>query len=477
VKQIGIFVGLPVVLLAMLPGPTRAQGDSGSVPSEADEPSAHPSEQRLDDVRPPPDLPVDKRSGDGSAVASEQIRLADIEQRLNDMEARAAEPGHAISERTIDLYGFLDTGLQRLFVDSRSPLNGVYPTRASTFVLGKANLYIDAHPGPGWRTLIETRLTLYPNGVESFTPNYQRVDTRIYDSNEPNGRSRVPWGSIVMERAWGEWSYSQALTLQAGLFPAPYGIWNIDHGTPVLISLLLPAFQVEEAIPSRLVGVHAYGNFVFGALDVGYHAYVSNGRTVTNVDLTDDKAIGGRLFLRHGGTARWTLGTSGYWGSSSDDTKQLDFSSGSFGVTATKLWAFHEWAGGVDLSVDWGNWRLRTEGLLHRVHYDAGAQNEPGLGPPGSVRPNRFNHYWYGLLAHRLARRIEPYVYVEIKYSSPADFLSDLSFTPSLGLNIYFKPWAQLKTQYADSYFFKTDGPDPANVTIRYLTSRLVFVF
>ena len=198
---------------------------------------------------------------------------------------------------------------------------------------------------------------------------------------------------------------------------------------------------------------------MFGALDLGYHVYLSNGRTMTNVDLTDDKALGARLFLRHSGATRFTVGMSGYWGTSSDDTKQLDFSSGSFGVTETRAWAYHEWAAGVDLSVDWGGWRLRTEALLHRVKYDAGAQNEPGLGPPGSVLPNRFAHYWYGLLAHRFARRFEPYVYVEIQYV------------------IYFKPWAQLKTQYSSSYFFNTEGPNPSNVTIRSLASRLVFVF
>ena len=458
-KKLGVMVGLLFILSGLpglpgLPGLARAQDEGATNPSPigADHdlaPTAPPSAARLDD----------------------------LEQRLKEVEAAGAEAGHTTPARTIDLYGFMDTGLQRVFVNDSSPLTGVYATRAATFVLGNVNLYIDSRPAPGWRTLIETRLTLYPNGVESFTPNYQRVDTRVYDSSDPNGRAKVPWGGIVMERASGEWSYSQALTLQVGLFPAPYGIWNIDHGTPVRISLLLPAFQVEEAIPTRLVGVHAYGGFVFGDLDIGYNAYLSNGRTVTNVDLTDDKAMGGRLFLRHGGAVRFTVGASGYWGTSSDETKQLDFSSGSFGVTVTRLWAFHEWSGGADLSVDWGGWRLRTEAMIHRVQYDTGAQMEPGLGPPGSVRPNRFMHYWYGLLAHRFARRFEPYVYVELKYVSPSDFLSDFVYTPSLGFNIYFKPWAQLKTQYSSSFFYKTGGPDPANATIRNVTSRLVFVF
>jgi hypothetical protein len=451
-------------LLSFLPGLARAQGEPAPVPSVTNQTAVNPSAKEVDQVEAPAGPPLD-------------TRLDAIEQRMKEVESAEAEAGHATPARAIDLYGFMDVGLQRLFLDSGDPLNGVYPTRATTFVLGNVNLYLDTRPGPGWRTLIETRFTLYPNGSESFTPNYQRVNTSVYDSSDPNGRAHVSWGGVVIERAWGEWSYSQALTIQAGLFPSPYGIWNIDHGTPVLISLLLPVFQVEEAIPTRLVGVHAYGSFVFGALDLGYHVYVSNGRTVSNVDLTDDKALGARLFLRHSGATRFTVGMSGYWGTSSDDTKQLDFSSGSFGVTETRAWAYHEWAAGVDLSVDWGGWRLRTEALLHRVKYDAGAQNEPGLGPPGSVLPNRFAHYWYGLLAHRFARRFEPYVYVEIQYVSPPDFLDDFVCTPSLGFNIYFKPWAQLKTQYSSSYFFNTEGPNPSNVTIRSLASRLVFVF
>jgi hypothetical protein len=460
VKKSGILLSL----LFVLPGLARAQSEPAPIPAETKGATVGPSGTEVDDVATPA----------GKLLAK---RLDDLEQRLKDVEAAGEEAGHATPARAIDLYGFMDTGLQRLFVNDRSPLTGVYSTRANTFVLGNVNLYVDSRPGPGWRTLIETRFTLYPNGVESFSPNYQRVNTRVYDSSDPNGRGHVPWGGIVIERAWGEWSYSQALTIQAGLFPAPYGIWNIDHGTPVRISLLLPAFQVEEAIPARLVGVQVYGSFVFGVWDIGYRAYLSNGRTVTNVDLTDDKAVGGRLFLRHSGPVRLTVGTSGYWGTSSDETKQLDFSSGSFGVKTNRLWAFHEWTGGIDLSVDWGGWRLRTEALLHRLRYDSGAQNEPGLGPPGSVRPNRFDHYWYGLLAHRFAGRFEPYVYVELKYISPGDFLGDFVYTPSLGFNIYFRPWAQLKTQYSSSIFINTDGPNPANATIRNLTSRLVFVF
>lgn len=443
----------------------------------------------------PPDVPAGTPATPQATQATQATPQAtsqaplpptgDLAERVSELELRvasaeAAMPGPSdereSSDRPVAVYGFLDTGLQRLFLED-SPINGVYNTRQSTFVLGKANVYVDAHPGKGWRTLIETRLTLYPHGAESFSPGYQRVDTRVYDSNDPNGRGRVPWGGVVIERAWGEWSYSQALNIQAGLFPAPYGIWNIDHGTPVLISLLLPAFQVEEAIPTRLVGVHVHGNAVLGPLDAGYHAYVSNGRTATNVDLTDDKALGGRLFLRGSGEARWTAGASGYWGSSSDETKQLDLSSGSFGVRATPSWAYKEWAGGLDFAVDWAGWRVRTEALLQRVRYEPGRQTESGLGPPGSVRPNRFAHYWYGLLARRFAHRFEPYLYVELKYSSPAELLSNFTYTPSMGFNVYFTPWAQLKTQYAAAHFHQTDRPDPLNATIRTLTSRLVFVF
>jgi hypothetical protein len=102
-------------------------------------------------------------------------------------------------------------------------------------------------------------------------------------------------GAIILERAQIEWSGAEWLNVKAGYWFTPYGIWNIDHGSPTLIALNEPQFVVFEGFPARQVGIDVNGLFHATAWDFEYHAYVSNGRTLGQQDLTDDKMIGGRL--------------------------------------------------------------------------------------------------------------------------------------------------------------------------------------
>ena len=114
----------------------------------------------------------------------------------------------------------------------------------AALVLVISSVYLDAKPAEAWRTLIEVRFTNAPHGlVENYgglAGAFKRVDTRQFD---PHGSGfNVPmWrGSIVLERAWTEWQPFQFLNVRVGNFFTPWGIWNIDHGSPTLITLQLP---------------------------------------------------------------------------------------------------------------------------------------------------------------------------------------------------------------------------------------------
>jgi hypothetical protein len=98
---------------------------------------------------------------------------------------------------------------------------------------------------------------------------------------------------------------------------------------------------------------------------LGYHLHVSNGRTVGQVDLTDNKAVGGRLFASTRDPFPIKLGLSGYWGTSED---------GNHTVTGgrTTTWAFTEYAVGADLSMDLGALRIRSELVINWTEYKEG---------------------------------------------------------------------------------------------------------
>jgi hypothetical protein len=348
------------------------------------------------------------------------------------------------------------------------------PSTAATFVMGSANVYFDARPAPQWRALTETRFSLWPHGAQLFSSSgVTAVDTRFLDFASTSMREPVQWGGIVLERAQIEWTPRDWFSLQAGYFLTPWGIWNVDHGTPTLIGLFLPKSMLDEMVPLRQQGVMAFGSVFRLPYELGYRAFVSNGRVVGQLDLTDDKAVGARVYVSRPGRVSIRLGASGYHGTSGDVKKiyGLD-ASGQVVASAKTVWASTESVGGLDLSVDWGGLRLRAEGSFRHITYGDG-QHEPMLATSELYRPNRNEKAAYVVVAYRFLRHFEPYVFVEGGDTGQRTLMTDRMLSLSGGLNLHFNAAAQLKTQYVDQYYTNNSGRHGA----RALTSRLVLTF
>lgn len=383
----------------------------------------------------------------------------------------------AASPSTLRTYGFLDFGFQKFWASEKSQLNFLFPSKASTFVLGNANVFFDATPYEGWHSMLEIRFTNLPHGVErSFatadgSSQYEREDTRTEDFTAGSLRNNVVLGSIVIERAFAEYSLSDAIKLKGGYFFTPYGIWNLDHGTPTLISLLLPAFQADQFIPNRQLGAEIYGSTYVNDWELGYHAYVGNSRTPSQVDFTDDKSFGGRLFAGSTGSAvQKKFGISGYKGTGSDIERTI-VSVDPYVLESEETVSYEEWAVGADASVDVGKLRLRSEAMVQRRDYEPGKR--------GNRDPNMYSWDAYALAAYQLPWfGLEPYAYLEFMHYPSTR--GDSAWIPSVGLNVHFNPAVQLKTQYARAYFFDyvTDSDrNPADNDAQSLASRLVVSF
>jgi hypothetical protein len=442
----------------------------------APEPQAQPQTQP-EQPQPPalPDVPAD---GETEKL---KLRVKLLEDAMaEEKAARELAAAEALTadetqeEPKLQIYGFMDTGLSWWMVTDEK-IAHVVPTTAATFLHGNTNIYVDARPAPRWRGLIETRLTLFPHGhylYNSVGPS-RHLSNRIYDTTSPSGRDLINWGSIVLERSQVEWFYSDKLTLIAGMFVTPWGIWNVDHGTPTTISLLLPSMLVQEAIPKQQTGVQAVGSLHLPPLEFGYRLFVSNGRTTTQFDFSNDKAIGGRLFLRRLGKITATLGVSGIWSTTQEVEKNVGLDAmGKVDITSKVIWAFAEWTGGADLAVDWGNFRLRSELAVRRVQFEEG-KHRPILTIPGATEPNRFEHYIYVIAAYRLGW-FEPYVFWETgDMGVNAEVVPMKGWTRSLGVNLHLNAAAQLKLQYAEMLFENVSGMHNTH----FLVTRLVLAF
>ncbi len=422
------------------------------------------------------ELARQKAASDAQAAALTSLR-ADADKKALLEAQTAAEL--AQSEERLRLYGFVDFGLQKSWFPSSSGLNTVIESTSSTFVLGNVNLYLDARPNDRWRALTEIRFTGYPHG--EFTQAqpgraFQRTNNQIFDVNSASGGfAQTRWGAIILERAQIEYSWADWLRVRGGYWFTPYGIWNVDHGTPTLISLNVPQFVVFEAFPARQLGVDVNGTLSTGAWDIDYHAYVSNGRTPGQLDPTEDKMVGGRLALSRTTPLSITVGASSFYGRYSDQQARLvKFDPPLF--THDEVAAYKELGVGGDFALDARRLRFRTEFALNRRVYEQG-KHEPGW-YPGAYFPSRIFWGTYALLAYDTGLAgIEPYLYAEFDRNMLP--VSQGIITPSVGLNLHFTDSSQLKLQYSYTKQFDFDnlGRDLSHEHLNFLATRLVVAF
>lgn len=104
-------------------------------------------------------------------------------------------------------------------------------------------------------------------------------------------------GEIVLEQAWGEYVFSDPLTIRAGLMLHP-NYWNLNHYPNVVLPVRRPS-MVREIFPESLTGIMAYGSKYWGDFGLSYSVHLSNGEgpLFTGEDDNDTKAAGARMLL------------------------------------------------------------------------------------------------------------------------------------------------------------------------------------
>ena len=136
--------------------------------------------------------------------------------------------------------------------------------------------------------------------------------------------------------------------------------------------------------------------------------------------------------------------------------------------------AADEWAMGGDLSLDWAGLRFRGEAMVRHVMYADGKHEHKTFGDPSSMMPSHYRHYAYGILAYRMARFFEPYLFVDYNDADPQVGISGMGICFSGGLNLYYSANAMLKLQYADQRFWHQIG---GQMDMKFAAARVVLVF
>jgi hypothetical protein len=355
-------------------------------------------------------------------------------------------------EFKLNIYGFAD------FTYTARLNDFAFASPYPTFLVGNLNLYVGAELGGGWRTLTEFRLLYLPHGNTPASGG-ARTDTTASD---PADLARpLHWGGVEIERAWLEYSAHPLLTIQAGQWLTPYGIWNVDHGSPVIIGVRRPYVVGEQMLPERQTGVQIYGSYLAGQTEIGYHLGLSNGRGPIDsyMDLDKNKAITARLSISNDSPlGNITLGGTLYSGRYTDRTSSFYVDpSGALGVSYVASQVYDELGLAADLRWVWEDLTLQGEYISRETVYprdDVRAPAFPLPGVPNGYVPDFRSTGWYVMGAYRLPwLNIMPFFGGE-SYHANQELVNNAAAIWG-GLNVRPVPRVVLKAQYTQSWFLE----------------------
>jgi hypothetical protein len=359
-----------------------------------------------------PGLALAQVSGADPATAQPQL-VEESAQLDAEADALVASLGDASADMAaadaeefkLNIYGFMDfTYTHRL---NEFTFASPYPT----FLVGNLNLYAGAELGDGWRTLTEFRLLYAPHGTlasdQLFATNPVRTDTTVGDPADLGRPLR--WGGVEIERAWLEYSAHPLLTIRGGQWLTPYGIWIVDHGSPVIIGVRRPFVVGEALIPERQTGVQIYGSELVGSTELGYSVSLSNGRGPVDAyaDLDHNKAFTGRVYVNSElpiGTL--SLGYTLFRGNYTDRVTRFAVGplTGEIGTEYVSVDHYEELGMAADLRFVWEGLTLQSELITREVALDDRFRPAalPLPGKPSGFESDYRAVGFYAMAAYRL---------------------------------------------------------------------------
>lgn len=402
-------------------------------------------------------------------------KIAALEKKLDDQKREFDERLTAIEEAqeeqmfagmptgfepSFDIYGFFDLSFNKFVPKKNGFFDGVFHENSS-FFMQNLNLYFKSQMTESLSAIVELGFTFAPTGqersveVEGFS-DFERAETTV---TSPFDAEEYRLGGVRIERAHLTWRPSDYFGIVAGRFLTPYGIWNIEHGSPVLISIRPPLMQTSHFVPLSQTGFQVMGDFHPKAGHLIHYAItLSNGRGPMDevYDLDANKAGGLRLrYTYDNPTTRFSLGGYGYAGKYTDKHHRIA-SIEPFDMEYYTVEEYREWIGTLDALIETHGLRAQAEYTRRLVNYDQRPLRTP---EDGGGYPADFVAYSaFVLLAYTLP--LEDYIgsfgitpYVSADHLKNNDVDDRWGCTLVAGLNLRPSPFLVLKAEYYYTIF------------------------
>jgi hypothetical protein len=446
---------LAMAVVGALTQPALAQPEPKVEPGDPASDALHPPADDLSKAAdataevaaiPPPAAP------DAATPAAASASPDDIE-----LSALGLDPGAAAFDDKLNIYGFADIGYTVIH-SARDPV--IFPQDVRSFAIGNFNIYLAKNLTRKARALAEVRFTFMPNG--SVNPDGSIVSTTAGDNT--NANRPATWGGIVIDRVYVEYDVGDHLTVRAGHWLTPYGIWNIDHGSPVIIGTSRPFIIGEQFFPEHQTGLDMFGSHYLDSFKLNYHLTASNGRggSEATADQDTELGFGGRLELETP------------WGFKAGGSYYRGRFTGLPAAMGAPAETYQEAAYGGDAQFDRGALHVQAEMIVRERHYEVGQRAATAAG----FVPDGRDVGYYLLAGYRLDRfwNVMPFAYAEAY--RPADH----SFTTGgydLNGGFNFRPAPSLVFKLQTTRIkLNDDGLGPVSGQANFLyTAQAAWVF
>lgn len=354
---------------------------------------------------------------------ADSARIEELSERLDLQETDSIE-SEAARENDLQIYGFLDVQFSKLFIKKNTFYKGYLPD-ASTFTLGHWNLFIRKSLSDHFSVLGEVRFLFQPMGEESDWVGFERTEYSRFDTRATDivDNYFFNWGGISIQRAYVQYSLNDYFGFRVGYFLTPFGIWNEEHASPVILFAHRPFLSTSGHLPEAQLGLYLFGKAYLGERTIFQYGFtVSNGRgpTAEVYDLDENKALGLTLQATYDGPVSLNAGTYLYMGDYRDVTRSMTLPTIGFRETTTIAYA--EKAMSLHLQFKWKGLLLQGEYVRRLIEYEDGHRESADHGRGILFTPDHVRSGSYELLAYTLPFEnltLTPYVLHEYKDMPP----------------------------------------------------------
>lgn len=460
--------------------PSSAQSQDSPAPAPTETTAAAP------DLAAPASEPTssDEIKKQLKALQDENAKLAERLTEVEDTQAQSSPLSQVQSMfgRT-RVFGYFDMLFTKIGWDGDNSIYNSFYNNNSSFMMSGINLYVANQMTERLGMLAEFRYSFQPLGHESskesyvvmpdgstmdLKSSYSRVDTTVQD---PFTLMRYRQGGVTLERVHLTYTLADYFKIIAGHFLTPYGIWNVDHGSPVILMVRAPYMQQRETVPLTQTGVQLFGRvFPVPTLSVDYAVTVSNGRgpVDSTMDYDNNKALGLRLRLNlELDSISIALGEYAYYGKYTDIKKGMYMGPGTtdIHIKVTPTSVYDEYISATDLLIKIRGLRLQSEFVRRLVKYSVSPSMTPseaatlGISAMAASKhhyPSFVGTSIYGLAAYEIplddlvhtSVRVTPYLYYE-RYLLNDQQPWEKSSILAGGLNIRPSAFLVLKLEYS----------------------------